>query len=316
VPPGTYVGDIFPSALDAHTVFVAFNNWQRGDYTPYVLKSTDRGRTWTNVTGNLPARHHVWAIAQDGVTPDLLFAGTELGLFTSVDGGQRWVELRAGLPPAQVRDLQLQAREHDLVIGTFGRGIFILDDYSPLREMTPVTLAAPFHLFAVRDAYLFQPWGLSPDGSSGFASMAGNVTRPNPPFGATFTYHVRGQVPEDARLVLSIVDERGADIRELGLELTAGLYRATWDLRADPAVETRAAADPQPEAAPAAAEADQDPRAASGAPRTRSAAGPLVSPGVYRATLALRRGSQLSPVAAPRSFAVRDLPPADYVVPR
>ena len=101
----------------ANVVFAAFNNWQRGDYKPYVARSDDRGRTWTNITGNLPEKHDVWAIAQDHINGNLLFAGTEFGLFFTVDGGRQWTQLRGGMPPMQVRDLQLQRRESDVVHG-------------------------------------------------------------------------------------------------------------------------------------------------------------------------------------------------------
>ena len=140
VPQYTYVTDVFPSPRDANTVFVSINNWQRGDYKPYIVKSTDRGRTWTNITGNLPDRHDVWSVIQDHVNGNLLFAGTEFGVFTSVDGGQRWVQLKGGMPPIQVRDMAVQKRENDLVLGTFGRGFYVLDDYSPLREIAAQTL--------------------------------------------------------------------------------------------------------------------------------------------------------------------------------
>src|SRR5262249_20370709 len=141
VPQWTYVSDLHASPRDANTVFAAFNNWQRGDYKPYVLKSTDRGRTWTSMAGDLPDRHNVWAVAQDHVKADLLFPGTELGAFVSIDGGAHWTQLKGGMPIAQVRDLTIQRRENDLVLGTFGRGFYVLDDYSALRELTPQTLS-------------------------------------------------------------------------------------------------------------------------------------------------------------------------------
>jgi photosystem II stability/assembly factor-like uncharacterized protein len=135
-PQWTYVSDVFASPRDANTVFVALNNWQRGDYKPYLVKSSDRGRTWTTIAGDLPDRHDVWAVAQDHVNGDVLFAGTEFGLFTSVDGGRHWVQLKGGLPVAQVRDLAVQRRAwNDLRSLTFGRGLCVLDDYIPLREM-------------------------------------------------------------------------------------------------------------------------------------------------------------------------------------
>src|SRR5262249_31223339 len=153
VPRWTYVSDVFASPRDAGTVFVAFNNWQRGDYKPYLLKSTDRGRTFTNITGNLPDRHDVWAVIQDHVNGNLLFAGTEFGVYFTADGGQGWTQLKGGMPVAQARDMTVQKRENDLVVATFGRGFYVLDDYSPLRELTPQTLNDDAHLYPLRDAY-------------------------------------------------------------------------------------------------------------------------------------------------------------------
>jgi hypothetical protein len=119
IPKWTYVSDVMASPRDVNTVYVAFNNWQRGDYKPYLLKSTDRGRTFTSVAGNLPAKHDVWAIAPDFVNPNLIFAGTEFGLFVTVDGGTSWTQLKGGLPVTQVRDVTIQKRENDVVLATY-----------------------------------------------------------------------------------------------------------------------------------------------------------------------------------------------------
>ena len=135
VPQYTYVTDVFPSPRDADTVFVSLNNWQRGDYKP-VHRQEHRSRPHLDQHHrNLPEKHDVWSVIQDHVNGNLLFAGTEFGVFTSVDGGQRWVQLKGGLPDIQVRDMAVQKRENDLVLGTFGRGFYVLDDYSALREI-------------------------------------------------------------------------------------------------------------------------------------------------------------------------------------
>ncbi len=168
VPKWAYVTDVMMSPIDVNVIFVSLNNWQRGDYKPYVVKSVDRGKTWTNITGDLPDKHDVWAIAQDHIAPDLLFAGTEFGLFFTVDGGKKWVQLKGGMPPAQVRDLHLQQRESDVVMATFGRGFWILDDYSALREVSAQTMAEEARLFPMRQAYRFTNWG----------SGAGRIRRP------------------------------------------------------------------------------------------------------------------------------------------
>ena len=132
---------MFASTRDADTVFATFNNYQRGDYKPYVYRSTDRGRTWTSIAGNLPARSGAWAIAQDHVNGNLLFAGMEFGVWFTVDGGARWTQLKGGIPTAQARDLQIQRRENDLVLSTHGRSIWIMDDVSALQQLTTAVMA-------------------------------------------------------------------------------------------------------------------------------------------------------------------------------
>ena len=122
----------------------------------------------------------MWSIIQDHVNGNLLFAGTEFGVFTSVDGGQHWMQLKGGMPPAQVRDMTVQKRENDLVLATFGRGFYVLDDYSALRDITPATLAEDARLFPLRDAYLFNLLGLAPAGSAGLSPLSGTVARREP----------------------------------------------------------------------------------------------------------------------------------------
>ena len=237
VPKWAYVSDVFASPIDANVFFVALNNWQRGDYKPYIVRSNDRGRTWTNITGNLPDKHDVWAIAQDHIAPDLLFAGTEFGLMFTVDGGRNWVKLKGGMPPMQVRDLQLQQRESDVVMGTFGRGFWILDDYSALREVSAQTMAEEARLFPTRaHAYRYTPWGVANPGSAGLATLGGNFAMPNPPMGAALTYHVRENLPDDVQLVANILNAQGAQVRRITLTKTAGLHRTMWNLGQDPGV--------------------------------------------------------------------------------
>ena len=295
VPKWTYVSDVFASPRDANTVFVTLNNWQRGDYAPYIVKSADRGRTWTPITGDLPARHDVWSIIQDHLNGDLLFAGTEFGLFTSVDGGKRWVPLRGGMPTIQVRDMTVHRREHDLILATFGRGFYILDDYSALREITPQTLAEEARLFPLRDAPFFNQTGLAPAGTAGIGPLAGNWTAPNPPFGAVFTYSVARDLPADAKLVLTIADESGKQVRRLDLDRSAGLRRVAWDLRGDPP-------------APASGTAGGPGQAAGGFGGFGRGQVPPVAAGRYRATLGTLVGDKVTPIGGPQSFQVWVVP--------
>jgi photosystem II stability/assembly factor-like uncharacterized protein len=288
VPQYTYVSDVFASPRDANTVFVALNNWQRGDYKPYLVRSTDRGRTFTNIAGNLPDRHDVWAVIQDHVQANLLFAGTEFGVFTSIDGGQRWVQLRGGMPVAQARDMTVQKRENDLVVATFGRGFYVLDDFTPLRELAAESsaLAEDAHLYALRDAYSFSQTGLSPAGTAGIGPMSGNWTAPNPPYGAVFTYSVSAAVPDGETLVLNITDEGGKQIRRLELVKTPGLRRIAWNLRGE---------------TPAAPATNAPAQVGGG--RGQPAA-PVAPPGRYRATLARVAGGKVTPIGQPQSFSV------------
>ena len=236
IPKWTYISDVMASPRDVNTVYVAFNNWQRGDYKPYLLKSTDRGRTFTSIAANLPAKHDVWAIAPDHVNSNLIFAGTEFGLFVTVDGGNAWTQLKGGLPVTQVRDVTIQKRENDLVLATFGRGFYVLDDYSALREITPQALAEEARLFPLRHAYSFVPGGSANPGSAGISYMSGNWNTPNPPVGAWMTYNVGGTIAADAKLVLTIMNSQGIAIRRCELEKSQGLKRFVWNLNADPGI--------------------------------------------------------------------------------
>jgi hypothetical protein len=225
-----------------NTVYVALNDWQRGNYKPYVVKSADRGRTWTNITGDLPAKHDVWALAPDHVNDNLIFAGTEFGLFFTVDGGTHWVQLKGGMPITQVRDVTIQKRENDVVMATFGRGFWVLDDFSALREINPQTLNEEARLFPLRHAYSFTPGGVMQAGANGIGALSGNWTTPNPPVGAWITYNVKAAYPAETKLVLTITDANNNQVRRCELDKTAGLRRFVWGLNGDPApVDTSAA---------------------------------------------------------------------------
>ena len=297
VPKWTYISDVAPSPRDVNTVFVTLNNWQRGDYKPYVVKSTDRGKTWTNITSNLPEKHDVWTILQDHVNGNLLFVGTEFGLFVSVDGGGRWVKMSGGMPSIQVRDITFQKRESDLVLATFGRGFYILDDYSPLREMSSEALAAEAKLFPLRDAYRFTMLGSAPAGSAGIGTLSGNTTFPNPPYGATFTYSVAQAPPSGTKLVLTIFNAQGQQFRRMDLDSTPGLKRVTWNLRGDvpPATQSGGRGQGGPPAAP---------QQFFGRGQQ---AGPEATPGLYRAQLGKMIGEKVDPIGEPQLFRVRSI---------
>jgi len=295
VPKWTYVSDVFASPTDVNTVFVALNNWQTGDYKPYLVKSTDRGKTFTNITGNLPPKNNVWAVIQDHVNPNLLFVGAEFGVFVSVDAGKQWTQLKGGLPTAQIRDMQVQKRENDLVLGTFGRSIYVLDDYSPLREITPQSLAEEARLYPVKNPWLVTLGGIAQDGSAALATMGGNFASPNPPVGANFAYSVGQAIPEDTTLVLTIMDARGQQVRRITLDKAQGLKRVLWNLRADP---------PAGGGPGAGGPAGAPPQFAG---RGGGPGGTVVAPGTYHAQLGKKVGDTVTPLGAIQTFRVLEI---------
>jgi hypothetical protein len=227
VPDMTYVTDVFPSPHDANTVFVTLNDFQRGNFKPYVMRSSDLGRTWSSVAGDLPQRDPVWTVVQDPVNANLLFIGTEFGLSFTADGGRHWVKLKGGMPIVTVRDLEIQARESDLVAASFGRGFFVLDDYAALRGLTSELLSQEGALFAPgRKARLYEELGY-------YRAQGDNIASPNPPQGALLTYYLRDDVPNTAgrKMVLTIADSTGRQVRQLDAAMKAGLHRTPWDLR-------------------------------------------------------------------------------------
>ena len=300
--PGVPSGPTSPTSsrrrANADTVFVALNNWQRGDYKPYVVKSTDRGRTWTNITGNLPAKHDVWAIVQDHVNGDLLFAGTEFGLFFTVDGGKQWVQLKGGMPPAQVRDMTCSSARATSSWARSAAASAILDDYSRAarrsrRRRSPKRRGCS--RCATRCCFNTRRHRWPRPAAPACCRCRATGAPPNPPFGAVFTYHVRQDLPADTRLVLTIADDTGKQVRRLDLEKTAGLRRIAWNLRTDPP------------AAPAAGTAGRGAgggRGGFGGGRGNLA--PLVEPGQYRATLGSLAGETVTPIGPAQSFAVVD----------
>ena len=277
VPELATVSSVRASHHDPNTIYASFHHYQYGDYRPYLLKSTDLGRSWSSIVGNLPDRHFVWAVLEDRVNPQLLFAGTEFGLFFTVDGGQRWVQFRGGVPTIPFRDLVVQEREVDLVAATFGRGVYVLDDYSPLRYLRPEALAGEATLFPLRDAYHYH--------EATYTRAAGNFTTPNPPFGAVFTYFLLDPLPPEGEvaMVLTVVDAGGRVLREIVGPGSAGFHRVAWDLR------------------------EQDPEGGT--------AGPMVAPGTFRVTLGRKVGDTVRALGEPQTFRVVPLPAAPALQP-
>lgn len=312
VPETTYVSSIYTSLFDANTVYATFDNHKRADFKPYVLMSNDRGKSWKSITGDLKEPFVVYSIIQDHIKPDLLFIGTEYGVFFTINGGKNWIQLKGNLPTTAVRDLDIQRRENDLALATFGRGFYILDNYSPLRDINEKNLEEEnFKLFSVKDALMFIKRNAT------FSSLGSSFFKAeNPPFGATFTYYVK-EAPktlkeirkekekdlikkgepvyypawEDLRkeddeikpyLLFTVYDEAGNIVRKIKTDVKEGINRITWDLK-------------YPSANPVKKADSQD---ESGYP---------VMPGRYKVTMSLYNKGELKQVAGPVEFEAKVL---------
>ncbi|MEL7124047.1 MAG: glycosyl hydrolase, partial [Bacteroidota bacterium] len=248
---------------DVNTVYVCLDNHKEGDYTPYLFKSTDMGKSWKSISSNIPDRHLVWRTVQDHVKPNLMFAATEFGIFFTVDGGEKWTELTGGIPTIPFRDITIQRRENDLVAASFGRGFFVLDDYSALRDITEESLQEEAKLFATRDALWYQP--RNTDFSPGASMWAAE----NPPVGAVFTYYLKDspttmmqerKKKESAlnkegkdipfpgwealnaekneikdKVMLIVKDQQGKVVRKINAPNRKGMHRVVWDFSYPPA---------------------------------------------------------------------------------
>ena len=319
VPDMSLVEDIIASHHDSNVAYAVFDNHKRGDHKPYVMKTVDRGVSWELIVDGLPVRGTAHAVIEDHVDPALLFTGTEFGLFFSTDGGQNWHEL-TGLHTISVRDLEIQRREGDLVVTTFGRGFYILDDYSPLR--TPESdLESGATLFPVRDTWLFNPdsrrgWGGKGDWGTG------RYVAENPPHGAVFSYYLaeelqslkdrrrseekkRAEKGEDnpypswdelrredreeaPSVTLTVRDARGNVVQRIKGPAGKGFHRVAWNMRY-----------------PAPDPVDLDPPATR-APWEGEPKGPMVLPGTYSVTLSQRLEGQLSDFGV-REFVLKPL---------
>ncbi len=322
VPDRFFVNEIKASVTDPDTVFVAVDSHKTGDYRPYLFKSTDRGRTWTSIAGDLPERQLVWSIEQDSVKPELLFLGAESGLYFTVDGGGHWILLKGGVPTISFRDIEIQRRDNDLVGASFGRGFYILDDYTPLREVSESSLKEGTTLLSVRKALRYIPSDpLGAEGGDGKAYQgSAYFTAPNPPFGAVFTYYLAeglksdkekrrekekeirkegGDVPfpgwdalkqemreEEPQVILAVRGSDGKVIRRVKGSAGKGFHRVAWDLRY-PALDPIRLDD-------------------SGfvPPWMRDRSGPLVGPGTYTVSLSSLVNGKETELGQSQSFEV------------
>jgi photosystem II stability/assembly factor-like uncharacterized protein len=318
IPETTYVSRLAASRHDANTVYASFDNHKNEDFKPYLLRSTDAGKTWTSIAGNLPENGPVLAFAEDTVNANLLFAGTEFGAFFTVDGGSHWVQLKGGLPTIAVRDMVIQAREGDLVIATFGRGFYVLDDISALRQIKAESLEQSAAMFPVKDSLLYierHPLGGPKKGFQGDAFY----TADNPPYGAVFTAYLKEKLKtkkekrQDAEkeaakknqtlpyptndelraeaeepkpeVYFVVYDESGAPIRRVEGGIESGFQRAAWDLRYS-APSLRESTEEGEDFAPAGTQ------------------GPLVISGTYRVQMFQKVGGTVSELGSAQSFKV------------
>ncbi len=317
LPEYSYVSDIRADRFDENTVYVSLINIKRDDFKPYLYKSTNKGKSWKSISNNLPENGSVRAIQQDFKKPELLFAGTEFGFFFSINGGKKWIQLNNGLPDIQVSDIALQQRENDIVIATFGRGFFILDDYSPLRILDEeFTEKNEAYMFPVKDALQF----IQTEKKYG---QGGTVWyAPNPAYGATFTYFLK-EVPKTQKqlrkekeaelfkssekipqlslkeledeaaeetpyLLFTIRDKNKNIVKKFTASPTKGVSRITWDLSKESA---RLAIPPK----------------GKYNPLQKSKSGFPVAPGKYSVEMGLYNKSEYKKLTEPIIFKVKRL---------
>ncbi len=323
LPPLSFVNDVEASLTDPRTFYVVADAHKIGDFSPYVYESVDGGRSWRSIAANLPKGTIVWSIQQDHVKPELLFAGTEFGIWYTPNRGGDWFKLSGGVPTISFRDLKIHRRDGDLVGASFGRGFYVLDDYSPLRDLVGAVAGDDGRLFPVRAAWWYVPSQL---GQAPGRPEAGSddFTAPNPPPGAILTYYLREApttarerreatekslrdagrdvpfpgferlraeaIEQGPRVLVRIADATGRPVRWLSGPTTAGLHRVNWDLRG-----------------PAPDPIDLDPPGFQ-PPWASTPAGPLVAPGRYTADLVIVSESGVRRLGQPQTFEVKPVP--------
>lgn len=322
VPEYTYVSDIWADRFDENVVYATFDNLKRDDFKPYVFKSTDKGKTWDSISGNLPENGTVHTIVQDFVRPELLFAGTEFGVFFTIDNGKNWVQLKSGIPTIPVRDIAIQERESDLALATFGRGLYILDDYSPLREVSHEMVAKEAHIFPVKDALMYIQTNIKDNQGDTYFSAR------NPDFGATFSYYLK-EVPktkkqlrkdeekklfkegkpipqptwrelqlegqeEKSHLIFTIYDTNNNVVRQLTSSPSKGINRITWDLRYSLPSQVQV-------------NGKFSPVSEGGRGRRGGGSGILAMPGTYKVGLKLWHEGELTELVEPVEFICKKL---------
>ncbi|MEO6346988.1 MAG: glycosyl hydrolase, partial [Aquaticitalea sp.] len=332
VPARSFINDVEASNHDSNTIFAIADAHNFGDYNTYLFMSNDRGRTWKSIAGDLPSNTIVWVLKQDYVDENLLFIGTEYGIYFSPNKGVNWIKLDAGVPTIAFRDLELHRRDTDLVGATFGRGFYVLDDYSPLRTIRSAIKNNTNTLFPVRDAWSYIPSvpmqakGMPSQGTTSFVTE-------NPPFGAVFTYYLNDipqtskeerknsekaltekntSIPfpgwerlqqesneDEPQVLLLVSNEKGNPVRWVKGSAEKGLHRAIWDLKLSPPDPINLT---QPAFKP---------------PWAGDAEGPLVAPGTYSVALFIAHNGILKAYGESQKFSVKpvpsSIPTADFI---
>ncbi|MEQ8925427.1 MAG: glycosyl hydrolase [Fulvivirga sp.] len=321
VPELSFINDVEASKHDANVVFASADAHKIGDYTTYLFVSSNKGKSWLSINGDLPANTIVWSIKQDHIDKNLLFIGTEYGIYYSPNKGTNWIKLGNGVPTIPFRDIEIHERDNDLVGASFGRGVFVLDDYSALREAAKG--ASSNALFPVRDAWWYVP--STPYQATGMPSQGSSSFRtPNPDFGALLTYYI-ADVPKtskakreekekslneqganipfpgwatlkseslesEPKVMLLISDAEGNAVRWLNGTAKKGVHRINWDLRMP-------APDPISLSQPAFVP-----------PWAGSPEGPMVAPGNYSAQLYIVENGNLTAQGSAQKFMVKPTP--------
>lgn len=307
LPTTPFVNDVRADLFDANVVYAALDNHKYGDYKPYIIKSSDKGKNWKIINGDLPEKLLIWRLVQDHVKKDLLFAATEFGVYVTTNGGENWMKLSGGMPTIPIRDITIQRRENDLVAGSFGRGIFILDDITPLRNFDESMNSTAATLFPVKTAHWYRQHRRV--GSQGDAEWIAK----NPPFGANFTYYMSDKIKskkdirkakekkgdaqfpgwdaleEESReegpsIVLIIKDAKGNVVNTIEGTNKKGFNRVNWRLNYPSKSGERL----------------ESPRGRRGF----RGGGVMVTPGTYSVTLAKRHNGVQTQLQAPEMFSV------------